>query len=263
MCAEAEGAEAEGAKAEGADVKTEQVLPPEPYPGFYNDMRRAGMSEEQAIVQAQKAQNQANPSASKGSGKIGGKKSLLGPDGKPLAPWMNVEADYDRSIRKKKGDSAGRLAGDPQRQELSGVGLQSKMLGDELELTWATGSETGSFVDGVEYALKGFVVSRRKGQTEMWERVCDWRDKPAELLSKGPDGGAYSFIVTDPEPGAWIYRISDEDGSGKLSDLSQTLVDIESGEDSQTRLIALAVLLAVIFGFVAFSLITDPLSGTS
>jgi hypothetical protein len=226
--------------------------PPEPYPGFYADMRRAGLSDKDAQAQAAKAAGQAAPSEGR---KLGGKKSLLGPDGKPLAPWMKVaEGSEQRSIRKRKGDSIGRLAGDPQAQELSGQGLEWKMLGDELELQWATGNEEGN---------RGFVVTRRKAKEAEWTPVSDWKDKPAELATKGPKGGVYSFVVPDAEPGAWVYRISDVDSNGAVSDLSQTLVDIESGEDSQTRLVALAALLLVIAGFVAFSIFADPLSGTS
>lgn len=45
--------------------------------------------------------------------------------------------------------------------ELSGQGLVWRMLGDELELRWATGSEEGN---------KGFIVTRRQGKTQTW--VC-------------------------------------------------------------------------------------------
>lgn len=257
--AKAEEPKAEEAKAEEAGAEAEAEVeveaPPEPYPGFYADLKRMGVSDDQARAQAYKAQMQANPEMVKLSGKIGGKASLIGADGKELAPWMkNVNADYKKTVVKRKGDAKGRLANDPQNQELSGQGLRAKMLGDELELSWGTGTEAGN---------RGFIVTRRKGKTDMWESVGDWRDKPAELASKGDEGGAYSFIVTDPAPGSWVYRISDEDGSGKVSDLSQTLVDVDSDEDSQVRLAALAALLAVLFGFVAYSLLVDPMNGTS
>jgi hypothetical protein len=234
------------------EERADSPTPPEPYPGFFQDMKRAGLSEADALAQAAKAAGQASPGEGR---KLGGRKSLIGPDGKPLAPWMKVaEGGEERSIRKRKGDSVGRLAGDPQAQELSGQGLEWTMLGDELELQWATGNEEGN---------RGFVVTRRKAKEAEWTPVSDWKDKPAELASKGVNGGVYSFVVPDAQPGAWVYRISDVDANGAVSDLSQTLVDIESGEDAMVRNIALAILLAVIGGFVAFSLVTDPLSGTS
>lgn len=260
MAAAEKGEEKAGKAEEEAVVEEEKVeeeaaAPPEPYPGFYADLKRMGVSDDQAKAQAYKAQMQANPELVKLSGKIGGKASLIGADGKELAPWMkNVSADYKKAVVKRKGDARGRLASDPQNQELSGQGLQAKMLGDELELAWGTGAETGN---------RGFIVTRRKGKTDMWESVSDWRDKPAELASKGDGGGFYSFIVPNPQAGSWVYRISDEDATGKVSDLSQTLVDVDSGEDNQVRLAALAALLAVIGGFVAFSLIVDPMNGTS
>lgn len=241
-----DGAEEEAEKVIGVDV------PPEPYPGFYADMLRSGLSQEDAEAQAYKVQVRKDPSLAKASGKLGGEKSLIGADGKALAPWMkNVRTDLAPKVIGKKGDARGRLAGDPQDQELSGQGLQWKLLGDELELTWATGREDNN---------RGFVITRRQGKSEMWRTVSDYKDKPAELASKGSQGGNYSFLIP-VEPGSWIYRVSDEDGTGKISDLSQTLVDIDSSADSSNRLAALGALLFVIFGFVAFSLINDPLSG--
>lgn len=239
---------------ESAEKVEETAIPPEPYPGFYADMQRAGLSDEEAQAQAFKVQVRKNPELAKSSGKIGGERSLIGADGKALAPWMtNVRTDLDRKIIKNKTDAKGKLAGDPQNQELSGQGLRWKLLGDELELTWATGAEENN---------RGFIVTRRQGKTDMWQSVSDYKDRPAELASKGPQGGSYSFLMP-VEPGSWVYRVSDEDGTGKVSDLSQTLVDIDDSADSSNRLIALGGLLVVLFGFVAFSLLTDPLSGPS
>lgn len=98
-----------------ADKPASEDIPPEPYPGFYSDMRRAGISDDQARQQAMKAQAQKNPQDNPAS-KIGGKKSLVGPDGKPLAPWMNVSETYNKTPVRSRSDAKGRLAGDPQRQ---------------------------------------------------------------------------------------------------------------------------------------------------
>jgi hypothetical protein len=233
----------------------ESPPPPEPYPGFYNDMKRTGLSDADARAQAAKAASQRNPTVRPGA-KLGGRKSLLGPDGKPLAPWMRVVegAETRAPVVPRRGDARGRLAGDPQQQELSGQGLRWRRLGDEGVLSWDTGNEQGN---------RGFIVSRRRGQEAEWVLVSDWRDKPAELASKGSDGGSYSFVVTDPAPGTWIYRIADEDANGNISDLSQTLVDVEAGDDARVRTIALAVLVVVIACFFGLTFVLDPLSGTS
>eukprot|EP00177_Eucheuma_denticulatum_P008261 GFKZ01015030.1.p1 GENE.GFKZ01015030.1~~GFKZ01015030.1.p1 ORF type:complete len:300 (+),score=42.70 GFKZ01015030.1:169-1068(+) len=225
-------------------------IPKEPYPGFFADMKRMGLSEEQAYAQAAKAQKQKEPVK---SSKVGGKKNLLKPDGTPYAPWMGPMADYDATVIKKRTDATGKLAADPQMAELSGVGLTWKMLGDELELKWATGGEEGNM---------GFVVYRRAGKDTKWDKVSDYRDKPAELASKGPEGGQYSFLVPDAKPGSWVYRVSDVDGNNMVTDLSQVLVEIESAEDSRTQKIALAVLLVVLAVSVWLGLSLDPLSST-
>lgn len=241
MCAEPEG---ETAAAE------EPVVPPEPYSGYYADMKRMGLTDEQAQTQALKAQKQSSPVKST---KVGGMKNLLKPDGTPYAPWMRPIADYEPAVIKNRTDATGRLAADPQSGELSGVGVSWKMLGDELELSWATGSEEGN---------RGFVVYRRPGKSPDWKKVSDYRDKPAELASLGPEGGRYSFLVPDPQPGTWVYRVSDVDQNNNVSDLSQVLVDIESAEDSKTQKIALAVLLAVLALALFAGISLDPLSST-
>lgn len=225
--------------------------PPEPYPGFYADMTRMGLSDEEAIAQALKAQKQSQPVS---SSRVGGEKNLLKPDGTPYAPWMaNVRTDYDKTVIKKKTDATGRLAADPQLAELSGVGLQWKMLGDELELSWATGAEEGNL---------GFVVYRRKGGEDKWDKIADYRDRPGELASKGVKGGLYSFLVEDVGEGSWVYRVSDVDSNNQVADLAQVLVEIEKEEDKKVQKIALAALLAVLAAAVALGLSLDPLSGS-
>ncbi|PXF43364.1 hypothetical protein BWQ96_06859 [Gracilariopsis chorda] len=225
--------------------------PKEPYPGFFSDMKRTGLTEEQAYAQAAKAQNQSNPVK---SAKVGGVKNLLKPDGTPYAPWMvNVSPEYDPTVIKKRTDATGRLAADPQSAELSGVGLSWKMLGDELELRWATSAEDNN---------KGFVVYRRAAKSDQWHKICDFRDKPAELASKGPQGGSYSFLVTDAQPGSWVYRVSDCDLNNNVSDLAQLLVQIESEEDTRVQKIALIALLIILGLAVFIGLSLDPLSTT-
>ncbi len=226
--------------------------PSEPYPGFINDMKRAGVSEEEAIRQAAKATGKST--GEKKEAKVGRGKSLFKPDGTPYAPWMaNFPSDYNDAVVKSKSDAVGSLRYDPQRAELSGVGLSYKLLGDELELRWSTGGEEGNV---------GFVVSRRGTREETWTKVSDYKDKPAELASKGPEGGTYSFLVTDPSVGNYVYRVSDVDTEGNVSDLAQCLVEIEAEEDTRLRLVALAVLLLVLGAALFAGIVFDPLSTT-
>ena len=210
-----------------------------------------GLTEEQALAQASKVAAQSKPVK---SDKVGGAKNLFKDDGTPYAPWMaDFPTEYDTTVIKSRTDAKGKMAMDPQREELSGVGISWKMLGDELELKWTTGNEEGNV---------GFIVSRRQGKTETWEKIADYATAPAELASKGREGGKYSFIVPDPSPGAWVYRVADIDRTGKVSDLSQTLVEIESEQDSRFQKIALAVLILILGVALAAGLSLDPMSTT-
>lgn len=185
--------------------------------------------------------------------KIGGKKSLLKPDGTPYAPWMRV-AEGSELKKKPKTDAKGKLAKDPQEGELSGLGMGHKMLGDELELTWKTGKEEGN---------AGFIVSRRAGQSDQWEQVADYNTAPSQLVSAGSDGGKYSYIVEDVTPGTWIYRISDVDKAGNASDLSQCLVEIQSSDDRKKQTIALAALIGLGVIMLVGGVLLDPLGGVN
>lgn len=215
---------------------------PEPYPGYYRDLAQSGVQNTQDDTKREV--------------KVGGRKSLLRPDGRPYAPWMRVrEEDLDvkpAEVKKSKSDAKGRLAGDPQQQELAGVGLRSRLLGDELELFWTTGDELGN---------KGFILQRRKGKSDKFEVIADYKTDPSALKSKGSNGGAYSYLCEKPEPGTWVYRVSDEDENGAVSDLSQTLVEIESEEDSQKQRIALIALVVLVVIAAAVGFLADPQSG--
>lgn len=180
----------------------------------------------------------------KGEKKVGGTKSLLKPDGTPYAPWMRVAAGSEdsTSVRRKT------------EKELTSVGLKTKYLGDELELSWRTGGEAGNL---------GFVISRKSAREGSEFKVLDDSTSArADLSSKGPDGGSYSYLVRTniaQTPGSWVYKLSDIDAEGNITDLAQTLVEVEAAEDTKLRSIALAALLAVLAIAVFFGLSLDPM----
>mmetsp|Transcript_9554 Transcript_9554/g.16540 ORF Transcript_9554/g.16540 Transcript_9554/m.16540 type:complete len:207 (+) Transcript_9554:1-621(+) len=192
--------------------------------------------------------------AEKRAKKVGGKKSLYRPDGTAYAPWMVGKVNEDVSSFKapaSKTDAKGKLAIDPQQQELAGTGLRWRMLGDEIELFWSTGNEAGN---------QGFIIQKRRGKDDKWEKVSDFRTNTT-LKSKGADGGSYSYLTDRPEPGNWVYRVSDEDVNGKVSDLSQTLVEIESAQESKKQQIALIVFVVLVVILGAAGFFYDPQTG--
>lgn len=220
----------------------------EPYPGFFADMKRMGLTDEQARAQARKQQKQSSPVQ---SDRVGGAKNLYRPDGTPYAPWMaGIKENYESTVIKKRTDATGRLAMDPQRGELSGVGLTYRMMGGNLQLIWATGSEEDN---------RGFVVYRRQGKSDKWEKLDDYRSDP-ELKSKGTGGNSYKYFVENPDPGTWVYRVSDVDSNDNVADLSQILIDIESPEDTKVQKIALVGLLAALAVAAIIGLSLDPQS---
>eukprot|EP00871_Galdieria_phlegrea_P004565 jgi/Galph1/5109/GphlegSOOS_G3739.1 len=209
----------------------------EPYPGYHRDMERLGMT----------------PSKQDGP-KVGGAKNLYKPDGTPYAPWLigKVVEDTVNIKFRKKPSVSGKLAADPQLQETSGVGLKARLLGDEVELSWTTEDEGNNV---------GFVIQRRKGGTEEFQVVCDYRTTPS-LRSKGESGGTYSYLDSNVSPGTWIYRLSDINAQGDRNDLSQTLIDIPSNEDKKKQQLALVILLALIISLFVMGLLFDPVGRT-
>ncbi|KAK4535133.1 hypothetical protein CDCA_CDCA04G1158 [Cyanidium caldarium] len=236
----------------GDDDGGERIVVKEPYPGYYNDMARMGIDRAEAEKQLRAKQMSKRPSPRQ---KIGGKASLYRPDGTPYAPWMigvvNEDATPVRSVQ-RRSDARGRLAGDPQAQEISGVGLRARPVGDgQVELRWSTGDEANNV---------GFQISRRQGGTTEWEMVADYRSAPAQLKSQGVQGGAYRYIDRPP-PGTstWVYRVSDADAAGNVSDLSQTLVEIVSSEDRKRQTMLLVGLIGVMTVVAAVAYLADPI----
>ncbi|OEU11727.1 hypothetical protein FRACYDRAFT_270663 [Fragilariopsis cylindrus CCMP1102] len=120
--------------------------------------------------------------------------NLRNSNGVEYAPWMNITPEAEAEIktvmkqkaearRKRKDQEAGvsgALLMDSQAQELSGGGLQTKVVSDnEVELSWATNSETST---------KGYAIKRRQARTEDFEVIAS-HETWGPLASKGPDGG--------------------------------------------------------------------------
>ncbi|CAM9753844.1 unnamed protein product [Discosporangium mesarthrocarpum] len=183
--------------------------------------------------------------------------------GVAYAPWMvdafdpenlaKVEAAIE--ARKQAEENAipealGALRNDPQQMELSGLGLQTKKLGDSVELIWRTGDESNNV---------GFIVSRRAAKTDEWVEIASYQDWPP-LNSKGPDGGIYSYVDEGVgDEGGWVYRISDVSKSGVRNDLCQTLVELESASNAMQTKIILAVI-SVAFAAVLYAgTVLDPM----
>jgi hypothetical protein len=123
---------------------------------------------------------------------------LKGYNGVEYAPWMGVTEFEEAEIRKimvektiarrnrqeQQKDVSGNLYLDSQAQELSGTGLSYKIIDGEVELEWATKSETDT---------KGFVVKRRAAKTNDYSVIASYKDW-GPLASKGVDGGIYRFL---------------------------------------------------------------------
>lgn len=114
------------------------------------------------------------------------------------APWMGIteyeEAEIRSIMREKTAarrarqeqqkDVTGNLYLDSQAQELSGTGLSYKIIDGQVELEWATKSETDT---------KGFIVKRRAAKTNDYSVIASYKDW-GPLASKGVDGGIYRYL---------------------------------------------------------------------
>merc|ERR1719390_320003 len=103
--------------------------------------------------------------------------NLRNSKGVDYAPWMNISEDDEKKIRQLMAEKAaarrrrqeqeqsvsGALLMDSQAQELSGVGLKFKIVGEDVELEWATSREANT---------EGFLVKRRPARTEEFETIA-------------------------------------------------------------------------------------------
>jgi hypothetical protein len=141
---------------------------------------------------------------------------------------------------------------DSQAQELSGGGLRTKVIDGEIELEWATNSETNT---------KGYRIKRRAARTEEFEVIASFEDW-GPLASKGPDGGEYRYLDTGISgPGGWVYRITECENNGIENDICQALVEVQSEDEQKGAVIAAVAIVAVGIAAVAAGLILDPVGG--
>jgi hypothetical protein len=184
--------------------------------------------------------------------------------GMEYAPWMNMTPDDEARIRtlarektmarrkrqQQEQGVRGSLLKDSTNQELSGTGLQYKIIdGDSVELEWTTDSEPDT---------RGYLVKRRAAKTNELITIASY-ETFAPLNSKGPNGGTYRYLDENVGAGtSYVYRITEKEGNGEENDLSQCLVDVQSATEKQTELLAIAGMALVAVAVVAAGLLLDP-----
>jgi hypothetical protein len=185
--------------------------------------------------------------------------NLRNAKGVDYAPWMNISEEDEKKIRQIVAEKAaarrkrqaqeqsvsGALLMDSQAQELSGVGLSFKIVGEDVQLQWATSRESNT---------KSFLVKRRPAKTDGFQVI-------AELPSQGIDGGLYKYFDDGAGLGGWVYRVTEVEKSGRESDISQCLVEIQSKEEQQGAVIAAAGIVVLLVGLVVAGVVLDPNGG--
>ncbi|KAL3766149.1 hypothetical protein ACHAWU_004149 [Discostella pseudostelligera] len=186
--------------------------------------------------------------------------------GVEYAPWMGITESDEKMIRsmmrektearrkrqEQERNVSGNLYRDSQAQELSGTGLSYKIIdGSEVELTWATKTETNT---------KGFIVKRRAAKTNDYSVIASYNEY-GPLMSKGKDGGVYRYLDSSVTPGGWVYRISEEDNMGNEADVCQCLVEVETADEQKAAVIAgVGFAVVALAAFVA-GIAMDPMNG--
>lgn len=185
--------------------------------------------------------------------------------GVEYAPWMNISAEEEEEIRKvmkskanarrkrqiEEASASGALIMDSQAQELSGGGLQTKVIDGDVELEWTTSSEAST---------KGFQIKRRAARTEEFEVIASYEDW-GPLASKGPDGGSYRYLDSNITPGGWVYRITECESSGSTNDICQALVDVQTDEEQRGAVIAAIGISVFAVAALAAGILLDPVGG--
>lgn len=238
------------------ETKTEEPTPEEPAAELDIDEEKlaALTMEEEVELLVQKELNKTKRMS-----------NLRNENGVEFAPWMGISEADENSIRslmrektearrkrqEQERDVSGNLFRDSQAQELSGTGLTYKIIDGEVELEWATKSESDT---------KGFIVKRRVAKTNDYTVIASYKDW-GPLASKGKEGGVYRFLDTTAGPGGWVYRISEEDKFGNEADICQCLVEVQTEDEQKAALIAgvgfaLFAVVAVVAGIAV-----DPMNG--
>jgi hypothetical protein len=198
-------------------------------------------------------------------GKLKRASNLRNANGVEYAPWMNITPEEEakiRSVMKQKAEArrkrqeqersvSGALLMDSQAQELSGGGLRTKVIDGDVELTWATSSETST---------KGFLIKRRPARTENFEVIASY-ESWGPLASKGPDGGSYSFLDTGVYPGGWVYRVTECEKNGNENDICQALVEIQTEDEQRGAVIAAVGIVTLGVAAVVAGIMLDPVGG--
>ncbi|GKY91838.1 hypothetical protein MPSEU_000155400 [Mayamaea pseudoterrestris] len=189
--------------------------------------------------------------------------NLRNANGVEYAPWMRLSEEDEKRIRatvrektaqrklrrEQEQTVQGSLLRDSQGQELSGVGLRSRVIDDEsVELEWATSSEAST---------RGFIVKRRAAKTEDFQVLASY-ESYGPLQSQGVEGGVYRYLDEGVGAGGWVYRVTECESNGAENDLSQCLVNIETKEEQQGALITLAAFGAVAVAAVIAGITLDP-----
>lgn len=185
--------------------------------------------------------------------------------GVEYAPWMNITPEEEARIKevmKQKAEArrkrqeqeksvSGALLMDSQAQELSGGGLRTKVIDGDIELSWATNSETST---------KGYMIKRRPARTEEFQTIASY-ETWGPLASKGPDGGSYSFLDTSAGPGGWVYRVTECEVNGSQNDICQALVEVQTQEEQRGAVLAAVGIVALGIAAVVAGLLLDPVGG--
>jgi len=192
--------------------------------------------------------------------------NLRNAKGVDYAPWMRMSEEDEKEVRRmvkaktvarrlrdeQEKSVSGNLYLDSQAQELSGTGLNAKIINEDVELEWATKTETDT---------KGFVVKRRAAKTEEFFVIATFENW-GPLQSQGKEGGVYRYLDTGVEPGGWVYRVSECDNSGNENDLCQCLVEVQTKEEQRGAVIAAVGIGVLGVAAIAAGLLLDPLNGS-
>lgn len=191
--------------------------------------------------------------------------NLRNANGVDYAPWMDITEEDEilirqqikektaaRRLRQEQEKSvSGNLYLDSQAQEISGTGLNAKVIDGKVEIEWATKTENDT---------KGFVVRRRPAKTDDFSVIASYKEF-GPLVSKGRDGGVYRFLDETTTPGGWVYRVTECDQNDIESDLCQCLVDVQTEEEQRAGLIAGIGFGIFAIGAVAAGVLLDPMNG--